>query len=324
MKLLIFLVLFFSVFAVLFLQVFFSVQKQMPKTSWNFQSIDTMKYSRDLSREKLTDPSFNQVIQKQMIQIKSTGATHVAIATPYDEEFYPILKRWVDAARANNLKVWFRGNFSGWEGWFGYSKISREEHMKKTIAFIENHKELFQDGDVFTACPECENGGPGDPRATGDISGHRRFLTDEYIATSREFEKIGKNVLSNYDSMNADVARAVMDTATTKKLGGIVVVDHYVNSPEKLQKDIIDIAHRSQGKVILGEFGAPIPDINGQMSEQEQYEWLQSALGLLKNTKELAGLNYWVSYGGSTELWNGNGTPREAVQAITHFYKNER
>ena len=81
---------------------------------WQFQSIDTMKYSRDLSREKLHDPVFDLTITRQMADIARTGATHVAIATPYDEEFVPILTRWVKAAREQHLHIWFRGNVSGW------------------------------------------------------------------------------------------------------------------------------------------------------------------------------------------------------------------
>ena len=96
---------------------------------WEVQSIDTMKYSRDLSREKLKDPSFDTVIDRQVKAIAETGATHVAISTPYDEEFLPILKRWASAARNYNLKIWFRGNWSGWEKWFDYKSISREEHI---------------------------------------------------------------------------------------------------------------------------------------------------------------------------------------------------
>src|SRR3989339_935814 len=68
-------------------------------TWWEFQSIDTMKYSRDLAREKLNNQEFDQVINQQVANIASAGASHVGIATPYDEEFFPFLKRWVDAAR---------------------------------------------------------------------------------------------------------------------------------------------------------------------------------------------------------------------------------
>src|SRR3990167_6868062 len=85
---------------------------------WQVKSIDTMKYSRDLSGAKLNDPTFDQIIDKQVKAIKGAGASYVAIGTPYDEKFIPILSRWVSSARKNGLSVWFRGNFSGWEGGF--------------------------------------------------------------------------------------------------------------------------------------------------------------------------------------------------------------
>ena len=148
-------------------------QEKTKPTWWKIQSIDTMKYSRDKAREKLADPSFDAIIEMQIRDIAQTGATHVAIGTPYDNEFLPFLKRWVDTARKYNLKIWFRGNFSGWEGWFDYPPISREEHLKLTEKFIKENNNLFKDGDIFISCPECENGGPGDPRQTNDIEGHR-------------------------------------------------------------------------------------------------------------------------------------------------------
>ncbi len=287
---------------------------------WEFQSIDTMKYSRDVSREKLNDPSFDVVINEQVKNIAQTGATHVAIATPYDEEFYPILERWVASARRNNLKVWFRGNWSGWEGWFNYPKISRAEHIKKTQDFIKKHKDIFENGDVFSACPECENGGPGDPRRTGDIAGHRRFLIDEYSVTKSAFRSINKSVASNFNSMNGDVAWVVMDRKTTKAMDGIVTIDHYVEDPEQLSKDVAEISQRSGGRVVLGEFGAPIPDIHGRMSEWEQSEWINEALLMLSETDEVLGINYWTNTGSSSELWEGNGKKRMAADTLKSFY----
>src|SRR3989344_9177099 len=73
------------------------------------QSIDTMKYSRDTAGEMLTKPSFDDVIDQQVKNIAGTGATHVAIGTPYDNQFIPFLARWVKVARRYKLKVWFRG-----------------------------------------------------------------------------------------------------------------------------------------------------------------------------------------------------------------------
>lgn len=287
---------------------------------WDFQSIDTMKYSRDLSREKLTDPSFNQVINQQVKNIASTGATHVAVATPYDEEFLPILKQWIQAARNYQLKVWFRGNWSGWEKWFDYFPIDRTIHLKKTEKFILENRALFEDGDIFTACPECENGGPGDPRRNGDLEGYRRFLISEYQITKEAFKKIGKNVKSNYNSMNGDVAFLVMDKKTTAALDGVVVIDHYVVSPDRLVIDIEKLAKQSGGKIVLGEFGAPIEGIHGQMAEEEQAAWISSALTKLVSIPEILGVNYWVNVGGETQLWNDRGESRKAVEVLKNFY----
>ena len=144
---------------------------ELPKRTWEIKSIDTMKYSRDAAGAKLNDPTFDQTIEIQIKNIADLGATHVALGTPYDEKFIPYLSRWVAAARRNNLKVWFRGNFSGWEGWFEYPKISRDQHLAMTENFILSHPDLFRDGDIFSPCPECENGGPGDPRHNGDVTG---------------------------------------------------------------------------------------------------------------------------------------------------------
>ncbi|TSC88176.1 MAG: Uncharacterized protein G01um101416_199 [Microgenomates group bacterium Gr01-1014_16] len=287
---------------------------------WQFQSIDTMKYSRDIAREKLKDSSFDTSIDLQVKNIAATGATHVAIATPYDEEFIPFLTRWVNAARKHKLNIWFRGNFSGWENWFDYPEISREEHLAKTKTFITKNAGLFQNGDVFTACPECENGGPGDPRQTGDVEGHRQFLIDEFVTTQQLFRNMGKNVRSNYFSMNGDMAKAIMDKETTTALGGIVTIDHYVASPQKLVKDIQNLAHQSGGKIILGEFGAPIPDIHGSMSQDQQAKWLNDAFKLLVSTPELVGINYWTNVGGSTQLWTENYEPKKAVDVVTFYF----
>ena len=297
-----------------------SKEEVKPVKFWKVQSVDTMKNSRDIAREKLKDPTFDIQIYQQVKAIAGTGATHISIATPYDAEFLPILKRWVKAARYNNLHVWYRGNFSGWEEWFDYKKISRDEHKEKLQQFIESNPDLFQDGDVFTACPECENGGPGDPRRTGDTKGYREFLIQEHKIMEDSFKKISKNIIINYNSSNGDVARLIMDKKTTKALGGIVAVDHYVASGDQTSFDISEVAKESGGKVVLSEFGAPIPDIHGDMSEEDQADWIRTTMKILAANKDLVGMSYWVDRGGSTKLWNEDGSARKAVRSITDAY----
>lgn len=288
--------------------------------SWSVQSVDTMKYSRDRARESLNNPAFDQIIESQIGEIAESGANTVALGTPYDEEFLPVLKRWVDSARRHKLHIWFRGNFSGWEGWFEYPRISPEEHIAKTDAFIRNHPELFADGDLFSSCPECENGSWGDPRMVGNTEGYRRFLLQEYAVSQAAFLALGKSVDTRYFSMNADVARLVMDQTTTRALGGRVTIDHYVNDPARLVSDIDEIARESGGEVMLGEFGAPIPDIHGSMTSEQQAQWLALAMTGLSKSKALRGVNYWTNTGSSTALWD-DGQARPGSRVLKTFFQ---
>ncbi|MDD2807147.1 MAG: carboxypeptidase-like regulatory domain-containing protein [Patescibacteria group bacterium] len=296
-------------------------QKPTDLKLWPIQSIDTMKSSRDLAREKLNDPGFNPEIDQQIKDIASTGANYVAIDTPYDEEFLPILKRWVAAARKYHLAVWFRGNWSGWEGWFDYPKITRAEHIIETKKFILVHPDLFEDNDIFTPCPECENGGPGDPRNNNDAAAHRDFLRALYNAANQSFTQLKKKTKVGYFSMNGDVANLIMDKNTTRDLGGVVSVDHYIKTGGQLTNDLINFAENGNGNVVLGEFGAPIPDIHGELTPLQQANWLNDTLLQIAKIPKLSGLNYWVNLGGSTELWSSSdGTALPAVAILTQFY----
>ena len=295
-------------------------QSSQQESIWSVRSIDTMKYSRDSARDKENDTSFNDVIDLQVSRIASAGASHIAIATPYDEEFVPFLKRWVETARKYKLNVWFRGNFSGWEQWYDYKSITRLDHLDKTGKFITTHPDLFENGDIFTACPECENGGPGDPRVTGDIAGHRQFLIDEARVSKDAFKTIGKRVDVRFNSMNYDVAMVTMDRDTTTTLGGVVAIDHYVSDPEQMISDISVLREYSGGQIVLSELGAPIPDIHGQMSEDSQADWIRRTLDLLVLHKSVIGVNYWLGFGGTTAIWNEAGVPRRGAQVLTSFF----
>ncbi len=295
---------------------------KLPENTWSIQSIDTMKYSRDVARLKAKDLAFLGVINGQMKNIVNTGANYVAIDTPYDQEFFPMLQKWVAVARKYNLHVWFRGNWSGWEGWFNYPKnLSRQEHIQKSKNFILRHPDIFSDGDIFSSCPECENGGPGDPRHTGDITGFRNFMVSEYKIEKDAFKKIGKKVSANYYPMNRDVAKIVMDKSTTAAMGGIVVVDHYIKSPQQYAIDLKNLQHLTGGKIVLGEFGAPIPDIHGKMTKGQQAQWIDDVLNNLSGVDGIEGVNYWVNAGGTTSIWDAKGGASAAVSVLEKYFK---
>lgn len=288
---------------------------------WQIKSIDTMKYSRDPAGEKLNDPTFDTTIEAQIKAISQTGVTHVALGTPYDEKFVPFLARWVKTARKYNLKIWFRGNFAGWEGWFGYKKdLDRSGHLVLMRQFINQNDDLFESGDLFTPCPECEHGGAGDPRQTGDVVGFRQFMTSEFQAANAEFRTVGKNVRT-VSSINYDVANLVMDEQTANAVGDLVVIDHYVKEPQKLADDIKALSQKTQSKIMLGEFGAPIPDIHGKLSQEQQAQWVDEALNLIQGQTEVIGINYWTSFGGSTAVFNSDHSPKPAAKVLEKYYR---
>ncbi len=292
----------------------------IPRQWWRVQSIDTVKYSRDLARAKMTDEKFDVTIDNQVRLIAETGATHVAIGTPYDIEFDPFMKKWVSAARKHGLLIWFRGNLSGWEEWFEYPKITKEEHLAGIEDFITRNHDLFVSGDIFTSCTECENGALGDPRFAQNLEEYRTFLINEYSVMRELFRNNGKNVTSNYFAMNGDVAKLVMDKETTRSLGGVITIDHYTKSPQELSHYIKEIVETSGGKVVIGEFGVPIPDIHGSMDEAQKEHWLMQTLSLLAQNPNIIGINYWVSHGGSTHLWNDLNEPETTVTVLAKFY----
>ncbi len=287
---------------------------------WPIVSIDTMKYSRDRARES----GMREQIPAYITAVAALQPTHIAIGTPYDEEFYPVMKVWVDEIRKQNMHVWFRGNFSGWEGWFDYPKLkSVAEHHIKTRAFIEKHPDLFENGDIFTPAPEPENGLIRDPRhADGNKTEFLKFLTDSYSTCATAMKKVKKDVRCGYFSMNGDVAREIMTKEAVASSGGVLVIDHYVKEPEKLVKDVEFLYEKYGYPVVLGEFGAPIPDINGNMTPEQQSGYITDVLtGLLRLKEKVGGMNYWTAFDGTTQLFQKDLVARPAASALSLMYK---
>lgn len=290
---------------------------------WSYQCIDTMKYSRDSAREFMSKPEYaNTFISNELRIVKSLGATCVSIATPYDEEFIPLLTKWVDVARTYGLGVWFRGNFAGWEGWFSYPKLkSTAEHNAKLTEFVTKHPDLFKDGDILSPAPEAENGLLGNPwRSKAASQQLRDFVVSSTQNCKAALAQIKKNIPCGYFSANGDVARDVYNHDVLEINGGLTVIDHYVSSSEKMGKDLDAYASKHQLPIMIGEFGAPIPDINGKMTEVQQADFIRQLLHQFythKNT--IVGINYWVLRGGSTSLLNDDGSERLAANVVRDF-----
>jgi hypothetical protein len=110
-----------------------------------------------------------------------------------------------------------------------------------------------------------------------------------------------------------------MDRATTQKVGTIVVIDHYTKTADSLISYVQNLAQQTGGKIMLGEIGAPIPDIHGAMTATQQQAWLDDSLAHIAVTPEIVGVNYWVSHGGSTALFDEAGR-RPAATTLSQYY----
>jgi hypothetical protein len=115
-----------------------------------------------------------------------------------------------------------------------------------------------------------------------------------------------------------------MDKQMVEQMHGVIVIDHYVATPDQLAYDIRQLADRTGAKIVLGEFGAPIPDLTGPMTEDEQKQWIASAFSQLSEIPQLIGVNYWVNVDGSTALWEADSKPHSAVQVVTSYYSHTR
>lgn len=287
---------------------------------WKYCSIDTMKVSRDRARAELNNQSIDTEIQKELQVIKSTGANYVTIDTPYDDEFLPYLKRWVGFARETGLHVWFRGNWSNWEGWFGYPKnMTPDDHLASTSAFIQNNPDLFEDKDIFEPCPECENAGIWD--SSGGNTKYNEFIRKQAEEDGSSFVQIGKNVVTNIESISGGRARQTLTAQTIKNLNNVVSIDHYVPDVKTMTDYVDYFSNNFDVKVVISEFGAPVPDINDSMSESQQADFVNSILDeLYRENGNVIGLNYWVLSGGSTQILNPDGTKRKVFNIIRNYF----
>jgi len=300
-------------------------QSAPAKTFWQYQCIDTMKYSRDTARAwQGKDAQLQQLVQQQLGAIKNLGANCVAIDTPYDPEFWPFMKVWVDQARADNLVVWFRGNMSGWEGWFNYPLLTSGAQQNQGVTnFITSNPDMFQNGDMFTPAPEAENGILGNPFSSPQAADNlRNFLESSYANCVAAFAEIGKNVRCGLDSANGDVAKDIYTKDMIAKTGNVVVVDDYVATADKLATDIENLHKEFGVPVMLGEFGAPIPDIHGNLTDDQQADLINQMMSKLYQDKDIMfGVNYWVISGGSTALLNDDGSSKPVVSVMQNYYQ---
>jgi len=89
----------------------------------------------------------------------------------------------------------------------------------------------------------------------------------------------------------------------------------------KFPESLILSQHIGQRKLLIGEFGGPIPDIHGDLDEKEQSVLIKKTLDALLSKPRIMGINYWTGFGGTTSLWREDFSEKTAVELIEKYYK---
>src|SRR5258708_21320501 len=118
-----------------------------------FASIDTMKVSRDTQTRPL---KHNEILEIVTLSA-SLNTNYITVDTNWDYSDY--MKQWIDAIRATNRHVWFRGHPNQWENSNGATGImTLDQYEQAEKQFILSHPSFFRPGDIFDPCSEPEGG----------------------------------------------------------------------------------------------------------------------------------------------------------------------
>ena len=272
-------------------------------------------------------------IASQVSLIKNMGANFVAISTPYDQA--DELSIWADEIHKAGLHVWFRSHWLNWEGdQSSAPTMTSATYLSQTSDFIKSHPSIFKSGDAFTVCVEPEQIFVVKKTKSFDADSYNKFLIDQIDTADKAFAEIdmGGKVYTNWISLNGWVVLNGLQQSAVDKMG-VITVDHYPDqsgdltaeeSALKLSNDLKSFYQKWHKPIILGEWGY---NIQHEVLDTEQSEYVQATLNQLSNLNFLLGLNYWDDMGNTARLINDtNGkitTERPAAQVLTDFYDSK-
>jgi hypothetical protein len=104
-------------------------------------------------------------------------------------------------------------------------------------------------------------------------------------------------------------------------MGNLVTIDHYVRDSKDMGEYIDFFTRTFNSKVAIGEFGGPIPDLNGEMTEEQQAMFVTHVLSEMYSRKDsLVGVNYWTLTHSSSSLLNPDYSERKVANVLRDYY----
>jgi F5/8 type C domain-containing protein len=305
-----------------------------PRTPWAIQSVDVMKYSKDV----VCNPPTAATINTMTDRIASTGANFVAISTPYDDpscgSSMNLTNAWVASARAKKLHVWFRHMGLSFEGLYGVSKTKDlAAYTQQIVNYIYANPDQFQDGDIFTPTPEPDSAGIYGVTYCPTIC--QFSSADEYnswIQTTQAevkaaFAKLNKNVKVGYYGQSGFIVwgennpdwtgKGFLTQATVDSMDGVIAMDTYPEVFGGNMASSLDGAHARwpNAQLVIGEWGTitatsdaiRVQEVNNTMSAAER--------------PYVEGINYWnLGPSGNESLLDTNLNPLPSFQTVTNYF----
>lgn len=291
-------------------------------------------------------------------EIYDAGAQYAAIAIPYEN--YAKYKNFVDDIRSEGLKVYHRSHWNAWEGDNDYTvHLGRQEYLERTYHFIVDHPELFEDGDLFGLCVECNNANDNGnytfrtPETSGgsfDYSKYNQFLKDQVAYANAAFAAISKSVYTfpisvslstiNLDGQILDSgdggnSNGLSDSDFVTYFGGLLTIDHYLSDSyrdtdsygTKYASDLDKINTAFPNcSIMIGEWGYHTTVAVDDTEQDTVYN--DVITNALQEKDYLIGVSYWVQMGSTTaSMWTDTGGHidtggRDAVARVYSSFTN--
>lgn len=302
-------------------------------TSWNIQSVDAMKDTKDA----ICGPRSSDWINKWLDKAVELGANYVAISTPYDDpscgSSLNYTKAWVSAIRAHGLHVWHRHMPLAFEGIYNVQKNNSSTFLDLVKNYITSNPDLFQSGDIVTPIPEPQNGGiQGVTNCANSIcqfssaANFNEWLRNAMATTNDALSSIGKSgqLKVGYFGFDGFVTwgdnnpdwHGILEDSTVAQMGNITI-DHY---PELVHETMSQSLSALTAKyphtpIVIGEWGT----VTGGNTIQQ----IQDDMGAVKNDGNIIGFNYWQfgPSGSGEQLIDDSFSNLAGFSAVQSFYK---
>ena len=308
-----------------------------PKQIANFTSIDVMKLTKDTVANQPTPADIASIVDA----LSQLNPKYIAVSVPMDSSadfnaagYHPspqsvedFTKSWADAIHARGMHVLWRGTWSGLEGLYNFPQRVGSNRLTagdvatapvdggatwlgKTYAYITEHPDYFQNGDIWAPMPERTQGIFQDstsflPYSGGIQNNYTAFFVNLKAVSATAFLNIGKpGVYTGWTANNfSEAANGWLNPSIYGAADDLVAVDYYgtTHTPDEMFNSIMAL-HKKTGRQIFLEEWSDYWDTG--LSEQGRQSYESSMYAVFQSLASggvLAGFNYWGGWQNSAE-----------------------